>query len=128
MEHYTAIVLHKERSSMFRFEELEIWKRGVEVLDKILDISDELEKRGLYRFAEQMRGAGLSIINNIAEGSGCDSRLEFKKFLGYSKRSIYEVVSMLKVFKRRGYIDSEEGIVAELEELSKMTTGFKRTL
>ncbi|MDI6890224.1 MAG: four helix bundle protein [Thermodesulfovibrionales bacterium] len=113
---------------MFRFEELEIWKRGIEVMDRILDIADKLEKRGLYRFAEQMRGAGLSVVNNIAEGSGCDTKLEFKKFLGYSRRSIYEVVSMLKVFKRRGYIDSEEDIVAELEELSRMTMGFKKTL
>jgi hypothetical protein len=40
---------------MFRFEELEIWKRGVEILDEILDIADRLEKRDLYRFAEQMR-------------------------------------------------------------------------
>ncbi len=113
---------------MFRFEELEIWKRGVEVLDKLLDIADKLEKRGLYKFAEQTRGAGLSIVNNIAEGSGCDTKLEFKKFLGYSRRSIYEVVSMLKVFKRRGYIDSEEDIIAELEGLSRMTAGFKKTL
>lgn len=113
---------------MFRFEELEIWKRGVEILDEILDIADKLEKIGLYRFAEQMKGAGLSIVNNIAEGSGCDTRLEFKKFLGYSRRSIYEVVSMIKVFKRRGYIDSEEEIIAKLEELSKMTMGFKKIL
>jgi hypothetical protein len=35
---------------------------------------------------------------------------------------------MLKVFKRRGYIDSEEEIIAKLEELSKMTMGFKKIL
>lgn len=51
---------------MFRFEDLKIWKRAIEILDSLLDIADALEKRGLYRFAEQMRGAGLSIVNNIA--------------------------------------------------------------
>ena len=71
---------------MFRFEELKIWKRGVEILDKILDIADKLEKKRLYRFAEQMRGAGLSIVNNIAEGSGSDTRPEFRMFLGYSRK------------------------------------------
>jgi len=75
-----------------------------------------------------MRGAGLSIVNNIAEGSGCDTKPEFKKFLGYSRRSIYEVVSMLKVFRRRRYINSEEEIVSELEKLSKMISAFKNTL
>ncbi len=113
---------------MFRFEELEIWKRGVKILDKILDIADKLEKKRLYRFAEQMRGAGLSIVNNIAEGSGCDTRAEFRMFLGYSRRSIYEVVSMLMIFIRRGYIDLNEDVTSELEELSKMTMAFKKSL
>ncbi|TSA10144.1 MAG: four helix bundle protein [Deltaproteobacteria bacterium] len=30
-----------------------------------------------------MRGAGLSIVNNVAEGAGCDTKPEFKRFLGY---------------------------------------------
>ncbi len=113
---------------MFRFEELEIWKRGVKILDKLLDIADKLEKKRLYRFAEQMRGAGLSIVNNIAEGSGCDTRSEFRMFLGYSRRSIYEVVSMLMIFNRRGYIDLNEDVTSELEELSKMIMAFKKSL
>lgn len=113
---------------MFRFEELKIWKRGVEILDKILDIADKLEKKRLYRFAEQMRGAGLSIVNNIAEGSGSDTRPEFRMFLGYSRRSIYEVVSMLMIFNRRGYIDLNENVTSELEELSKMIMAFKKSL
>ncbi len=32
---------------MFRFEELEIWKRGVEVLDKILDRVDDYDVMSL---------------------------------------------------------------------------------
>ena len=55
---------------MFRFQDLEIWKKGVDIGNKLLDISNELERRRLYRFAEQVRGAALCISNNIAEGSG----------------------------------------------------------
>jgi four helix bundle protein len=114
---------------MFRFEELEIWKKGINTLDKLLNIAERLEQRNLYRFAEQLRGASLSIVNNTAEGSGCDSKTEFKKFLNYSRRSTYEVVAMLMVFKRRGYLkEGEDKIISELEELSKMIAGFKRSL
>lgn len=35
---------------------------------------------------------------------------------------------MLKVFRRKGYIDSETKIVAELEELSKVISAFKSSL
>jgi four helix bundle protein len=34
-------------------------------------------KKELYRFAEQLRGAGMSMSNNIAEGSGSSSTTEW---------------------------------------------------
>ncbi len=58
----------KETSNLFRFQSLEIWKEAIELGDKLFDIADELEAKRLYRFAEQVRGAGLSVSNNIAEG------------------------------------------------------------
>ena len=51
---------------MFRFEGLEIWRRAIEIADSLLDIEDELEAQKLFRFAEQLRGAALSVPNNIA--------------------------------------------------------------
>lgn len=54
----------KKSRKMFRFQDLEIWKKAIEIADKLFDIADELEKKGLYRFAEQIRGAGLSMSNN----------------------------------------------------------------
>jgi hypothetical protein len=54
----------------WRFEDLEIWKRAVDLAVKFYRIAERLDKRRLYRYAEQLRAAGLSISNNIAEGSG----------------------------------------------------------
>ncbi len=113
---------------MFRFEDLEIWKRGIVVLDEILNIADVVEERHLHKFSQQLRGAGLSITNNIAEGSGCDTALEFKKFLGYARRSVFEVVSILILFERRKYTGSIRDIKERLEELSKMISAFKKSL
>ena len=48
----------------FRFENLEIWQRSVEVAGKLFRLADEMEKMKLYRFADQLRGAGLSMPNN----------------------------------------------------------------
>jgi len=48
----------------FRFQNLEIWKKAVEIGMQLFDIADDLEKGRLYRFAEQLRGAGLSMSNN----------------------------------------------------------------
>jgi four helix bundle protein len=50
----------------FRFQDLEIWRRGAEISGKLFRLADELEKQHLFRFADQLRGATLSITNNIA--------------------------------------------------------------
>ena len=78
----------------FRFEDLEIWRRAVEIADQLFDEADRLDQNRLYRFAEQLRGAALSVSNNIAEGSGSESNREFKQFLNYARRSAFEVANM----------------------------------
>lgn len=115
---------------MFRFETLEVWKKSIITLDKLLNIADDLANKNLFRFAEQLRGAGLSIPNNIAEATGCATKKESIAFLSYAKRSAYEVVSMLVVFLQRKYINTElkEQITADLEELCKMISGFGKSL
>ena len=115
---------------MFRFQELEIWKKAIDIGNKLLDIADELEKRRLYRFAEQVRGASLSISNNIAEGSGSNSKAEFANFLNIAKRSAFENANMVIVFEKRGLISTQamESLLADLEQECKMITGFIRNL
>ena len=50
--------------NLFRFQDLEIWKKAIEIGNKLFDIADELERKRLFRFAEQVRAAGLSMSNN----------------------------------------------------------------
>jgi four helix bundle protein len=57
----------------FRFQDLRIWQLAIEIADKLFDIADKLEQMRLYRFAEQLRGAAMSMSNNISEGSGSSS-------------------------------------------------------
>jgi len=115
---------------MFRFEGLEIWKRAIAISDRVFDVADKIESEHHYRFADQLRGACLSISNNIAEGSGSKSKIEFKQFLNYSHRSIFETANMIIIAHRRKYISEKEKdeIQNELEQISKMIIGFSSTL
>jgi len=115
---------------MFRFEDLEIWKRAIEIAEKLLDIADELEAKRLLRFAEQLRGAALSMPNNIAEGSGSDSDREFTRFINYAKRSAFENANMIVIFAKRNYISSnaKDDLLVELDRLCRMLTSFRKTL
>jgi four helix bundle protein len=85
--------------SKFRFEDLEIWKLAIDIGDKLFDIADELELKKLFRFAEQLRGAGMSMSNNIAEGSGSSSNNEFRQYLNVARRSTFENANILIILK-----------------------------
>ncbi len=58
------------KKTPFRSQDLEIWKKAIDIGNKLFDLANRLEGKRLYRFAEQLRGPGLSMSNNIAEGSG----------------------------------------------------------
>lgn len=114
----------------FRFQKLEIWKLAKEIALILMEIADKLEQMKLFRFAEQIRASGLSMPNNIAEGSGSDSSKEFNLFLNYSRRSIFESANMLLVFGEKGYFTLQEidPILLKLDILSRKISSFKRTL
>jgi len=92
----------------FRFEDLEIWQLARVLAVKLHKLADELDRKRLYRYAEQLRAAGLSLTNNIAEGSGSTHSQEFKQFLNIARRSLFEDTSMLVVFESLGLFNSGE--------------------
>jgi four helix bundle protein len=114
----------------FRFEDLEVWRRAAAVSAKLFRLANGLEEKRLYRFAEQLRGASLSVTNNIAEGSGSISKADFANFLNMARRSIFEVANILTLLSKEGLLPNTEiaSILSELEEQSRMLLAFMRTL
>ncbi len=114
----------------FRFQELEIWKLAIEVAGKLSLIADQLEAKKKFRFAEQLNSAALSISNNIAEGSGSNSKKDFINFLDMAHRSVFENASMLLFFNQGGYISDEElkDLLEELDKLARKITSFQKYL
>jgi four helix bundle protein len=102
----------------------------VDLAVKFHRIADRLDKRRLYRYAEQLRAGGLSIFNNIAEGSGSTHNQEFIQFLNITRRSLFEDASMLLVFERLGFLENTEvdELLWDCDEESRKITNFSRTL
>jgi len=98
----------QQRRPHWRFEDLEIWNKAADLAVKFHRIAERLDRRRLYRYAEQLRAAGLSISNNIAEGSGSIHKQEFIQYLNITRRSLFEDASMLLVFEKLGLLDSTE--------------------
>lgn len=109
---------------------MQVWQRGADLTGALFKLAQKLDERRYYRFAEQLRAAALSITNNIAEGSGSASDVDFANFLNTSRRSIFEVANMLIIFTREKYLAGAETalLVQELAEQSRMLHTFRQTL
>lgn len=114
----------------FRFQDLRIWQLSIQIADELFDIADELEQRKLFRFAEQLRGSGMSMSNNIAEGSGSSSKNEFRQFLNIARRSTFENANILILLQRRKLITKEtlDRLLDELDSLCRQITSFQKSL
>ena len=114
----------------FRFQDLEIWKRAAGLSSVLFRLADQLDKRRLFRFAEQLRAAVLSITNNIAEGSGSVSPVDFVNFLNTARRSTFEVANILFLLSQNGYVAriDVDPVIDELEQESRMLIAFMRNL
>ena len=114
----------------FRFQDLEIWQLSIETADELFTIADDLEKQHLFRFAEQLRSAGMSISNNIAEGSGSSSNKDFQHFLNIARRSTFENANILILLRRRDIISDVKlsGLLDKLDLLCRKITSFQRSL
>ena len=91
-----------------KMEELEIWQLARKIYQKVSKITDRMKKNHDYRFAEQIKSAAGSIMDNIAEGFERNSRLEFVNSLGVSKGECGELKSQLYRSLDDRYIDDKE--------------------
>ena len=89
------------------FEELRIWKRARQFVAEIYgDFGPTTRGSRDSGFRDQIQRAGLSIMNNIAEGFERASPSEFLRFLDFAKASCGEVRSMYYAAEDLSYIES----------------------
>lgn len=92
----------------FKFEDLIIWQKGMDLGEGMNNLSHEFPKDELYNLSSQLKRASDSIALNISEGSILQSGAEYRRFLGYSIRSIAEVVTCLHKARRRKYLPEDD--------------------
>ncbi|MBL0146666.1 MAG: four helix bundle protein [Chitinophagaceae bacterium] len=78
-----------------RFEDLEIWIIARRLTKDIYELTVQENFKTEYKLKEQIKSSSGSVMDNIAEGFGRGSRLEFVQFLSIAKGSLDEVKSQL---------------------------------
>lgn len=108
-------------------ERLEVYQLALELFDLIDEIVEQLP-RGRGHLADQLSRAGLSVVNNIAEGAGKFSSGDKRRYYLAANGSATESAAMFDVCLRRQLISKDihsrgkqlaERIVAMLVKLAK---------
>ena len=107
---------------------LDVWKRSIDLVTKVYDMTSSFPKEEIYGLSYQIRRASISIPSNIAEGAGRISNKEFIQFLSVAQGSIAELETQLIISKNLGYIKEVEGLLSELDEISRMIIGLQESL
>jgi four helix bundle protein len=111
----------------FAFKQLKVWQKSVDFADHAIAVAEDLNTdRKHFRLIEQFESASTSIAMNIAEGKGRNSKKEFIQFLYISRGSLYEVVTLIIIFAKRGWITEKDrnNLENEALEIASMLKGL----
>ncbi len=108
-------------------KDLEIWQKGIELVEKIYKLTSTFPREEIYGIISQMRRSVISYPSNIAEGAARFSRKEFIQFMYIALGTLSELETQVIISLRLGY-HSDGNLLEEIEVLRKMTLNFIKYL
>jgi four helix bundle protein len=93
---------------IFPFEKLEVWQLSIDLADYIFGLLETFVPNKHLRLVGQMEAAASSVPQNIAEGKGRQYKKEFIQFLYIAEGSLFEVLTLTELFKRRKLFKVQE--------------------
>jgi len=95
------------------YMDLNVWKKSMALYEKVCILTESLpfSERSL---ADQMKRSAISIPSNIAEGNGRATTKEYLKFLSYSKGSLFELQTQLKLYEKSCSANKDEVLKAKV--------------
>jgi len=114
----------------FKFEDLKIGQKSMDLGEEIYLLSKRFPETEKFNLSSQILRAVDSIVLNISEGSILQTGPEYRKFIGYSIRSLAEVVTCLFKAQRRDYMLKEDFLsyYRDCHDLMNMMIAFRKVI
>jgi len=112
-----------KRARVKSFKDLEIWQRGIKLVEDIYKATDAFPEEEIYGLTSQIRKAAVSIPSNIAEGFARYFKKEYRQFLYVTLGSCAELTTQIAIASNLGYMKEKKAgeLTDEIEQISKMT-------
>jgi four helix bundle protein len=115
---------------MGNYQQLKVWKRAHTFALELYRSTESFPDRERYGITSQLRGAAISVVSNVAEGSGRNSNRDQARFLQIARGSICELECQLLLARDIGYLTAEtwSALDRPCREIGKMLNGLIRSL
>jgi four helix bundle protein len=112
------------------YRQLSVWKRAHSLALGVYRSTGSFPDRERYGLIAQLRRATISVVSNIAEGSGRQSDKELARFLRIARGSVCEVECQLLLSRDLGFLPevSWMALDSDCREVSQMLNGLIRSL
>lgn len=114
----------------YSHKKLIVWQKGMQLANRIYDLTEKYPSKEIYGLANQMRRAAVSIPSNIAEGRTRGSDKDFIRFLLIARGSCAELDTQLMLSEARKYVTREQAVKAYIlcDEVSGCLTRLIKSL
>lgn len=85
---------------MYKFEKLRVYNDALDLIIAVYKLLEQLPHNEKFVLVDQGKRAVISIVLNIAEGTGSLGDKEFKSFLRNSLKSLFETVAVIKIIEK----------------------------
>jgi four helix bundle protein len=112
------------------FRKLDVWQKSRELSLVVYRVTEGFPASERFGLVSQMRRAAVSVMSNIAEGSGRRTSKDMRHFLAIARGSATELESQSTLGLDLGYLlepDAQE-IERRVDQIRAMLVGLSRTL
>ena len=112
------------------YRALDVWKRSMDLVVDVYEVTRTLPKSELYGLASQTRRAAASVAANVAEGNGRLYRKEYAHHVSVARGSVSELTTYLEIAQRLGYLSSVlmAPLLRKADDVSRMLLMLIRAL
>jgi four helix bundle protein len=105
-------------------KDLNVWKKSIDLVDIIYEVTKSFPKEELYCLTSQIRRSAISVPSNIAEGAARSFKKEFIQFLYIALGSLSELETQIIIANRQGYLNNLNNLLENIQVIQKLINGL----
>lgn len=114
---------------IYSFEKLQVWNDARGLVKQVYTLTEQFPTTEKYGLVSQMRRAAVSVVSNIAEGSGRTSQKEQAHFYQMAFSSLIELLNQFIIANDLNYISQNAlmDIRSEIEKVSNKLNALRKS-